>query len=198
MSDALELMPEKPNRTSLYLALLAILISLVGTGVSIFESRLLREQQDLMIEEKAASVWPYVRLNMTSNQSPQAYTIGATFVNKGVGPALVGNLQLLFDGERIPGSELFTKMKSAYPDLSLGASSLNLSEDRMVVSPGEEKVLYSLTYVTDTTQSTVLLDMMLRISVEACYCSIYGDCWSIGDNEMLATAKDCSARLDLK
>ncbi|MEM6770520.1 MAG: hypothetical protein AAF597_08065 [Bacteroidota bacterium] len=40
MSEFPEITPEQPNRTSLYLALLAIVISLVGTGVSIFESKL--------------------------------------------------------------------------------------------------------------------------------------------------------------
>ncbi len=200
MSDTPKLTPKKQrrNRTSLYLSLLAILISLVGTGVSIFETRLLREQQDLMIEEKAASVWPYVRLNMTSNQSPNTYTIGAKFINKGVGPALLGNIQLFFADEQIPSSELFQRMEDAFPELQLGASSINLIDERMVLSPGEEKTLYSLSYTTERTQPTVLLELLEKVRVEACYCSIYGDCWSLGTNEVLTREENCSAKLDLR
>lgn len=198
MSETPEILPERPNRTSLYLAILAILISLVGTGVSIFESQILREQQEIMLAEKAASVWPFVRLAFNSSQTDTTYTIGATFINKGVGPAVIGDIELFFQGEPIAASEIFEKIKEAYPEMRLGTSTINLSNGRFVVSPDEEKEMYRLTYFVESTSPLGLVELLTSIRIEACYCSIYGDCWGLDNSEEAYSVEECAARLELR
>ncbi|MEM9258043.1 MAG: hypothetical protein AAGA62_00270 [Bacteroidota bacterium] len=83
-----ELTPTEKRPASFYMALIAIVISLVGTGVSIIEARILREQQNLMMEEKAASVWPYVTESNLVRQDSNSLIIEFSLRNDGVGPAL--------------------------------------------------------------------------------------------------------------
>lgn len=48
---------------SLLISLVAVAISLIGTLVSVYEARVLRDQQDLQVEQKSASAWPFVAVH---------------------------------------------------------------------------------------------------------------------------------------
>ena len=197
MSDLPEITPQKTNRTSLYLALLAILISLVGTGVSIFESKLLREQQTIMVEEKAASVWPYVELKINSTVHVLGYTIGARVVNKGIGPALLGDVILVYDGEQIPLGQISKVILDKHSGLEMSKMNLGKSEMLGVLSPDEEVDVFSVTFAVNDTNLDEVLSIADYLELSLCYCSIYGDCWEVGMEGKPKKIDECSARLEL-
>lgn len=190
--------PESPaNRTSLYLAVIAILISLVGTGVAVFESRLLREQQILMMEEKAASVWPYVRTSIKAEQTDSSYVIAANLMNKGVGPALVGSITTVLDGEIVNSGQLLDRLLEKHPGLTLGPSRLGLSGD-FVLSPGEVREVYQFDFRTKNPNPAEMIQLLQSILLESCYCSIYNDCWRLAGEGKQPREEDCDARLELR
>lgn len=186
------------NRTTFWMALIAIIISLVGTVVSIMEANILRAQQELMLEEKAAAVWPHLAVSMNVEFSAETLSIKYAVINKGVGPALLGGFQFsINDGE--PGELLdaIDVLRRKYPELRItpAFSSVNLNS---VVVPGESKAIYHL-QITSTTGVSLLSFVSLseELTAQFCYCSIYGDCWD-AENNPLTKEEACAGRELLK
>ena len=54
-----EMKTKRFDRSDL-MSIIAVLISLGALGVSLFEANIMRDQQQIMQEQKRASVWPYL------------------------------------------------------------------------------------------------------------------------------------------
>ncbi|MEL7162668.1 MAG: hypothetical protein AAFN92_18060, partial [Bacteroidota bacterium] len=186
---------KKRNSLSLYLAIVAILISLVGTGVSIIEAKILRDQQELMLEEKAAAVWPYVTVNSLLSQDTTGITVSFSLQNDGVGPALVGEIKQFFYGKEVGPIELVDSLETRYPE-ALVIPVLSTSWDRKVLGAGESNT-YLRIYLSgkgiDLTAGDFVLDGITR---DFCYCSIYNDCWNFVDGEPKKTT-GCATGFEL-
>lgn len=199
MSDIPEINADKPNNTSLYLALLAILISLVGTGVSIFETKLLREQQELMVEEKAASVWPYVDMIVSGGGDAYGDYFFVGVENKGIGPALIGEISFIVGGEPFTEERLPEGVAKHYPGISMKARNIAFKPFiKSVLSPEEDGTVVNFLAEIDTTKYRKHLPLDSLITVELCYCSVYGDCWTVNGEDKPLRTEDCPAKLDLR
>lgn len=64
------------------MALLAIVISLTGTVVSIVEANILSDQQELILEEKAASVWPFLEVAVNVDLTKDETCAGRELLKK--------------------------------------------------------------------------------------------------------------------
>lgn len=193
--------------TSFWMALLAIAISLIGTGVSIIEAGILHDQQQLMMEEKAASVWPFVSGQTIVREGAAGPEAVFTLTNKGVGPALINSLS--FSAGAVSGS-----IHDVMGELDLADNNFNvitiLSQpvSGTVLAAGETLEVYKLLLIdknqppasTDEVEkvrkisrmqaSSLILD---QISKNYCYCSVYGDCWDTY-NQPLKASETCSGR----
>lgn len=193
--------------TSFWMALVAIVISLIGTGVSMMEAGILRDQQQLMIEEKAAAVWPFVTPQTNVRDGETGQEIVFSLANKGVGPALIDGITS--SAGRFSGS-IHEAMKGIdLNDQGFGiVATLSNPAHSIVLAAGESKEVYKLLIIDKKTipspgeDSDVgrklsrmqgLSSVIAQINSSYCYCSIYGDCWN-SDNEPLSESEVCSGR----
>ncbi|SEQ41747.1 hypothetical protein [Neolewinella agarilytica] len=183
----------KPTRgASFYMALLAIVISLVGTCVSIFEARILREQQTIMSDEKEATVWPYVSAGANISQEGKSTTVTMSLKNEGVGPALIGDLHHVVEGQTGTLTEVLPMLRKQFPAFKI-IPLLISNTGKKVLGAGESVTAYRLLISGQTDQVLDHIEVTGAIETEFCYCSIYGDCWS-SDGERLAETQPCGGR----
>ena len=85
--------PPRPNRlsTDRLLAISAVFLSLAALVVAIFQTAILREQQ-------RASAWPHLQYGISMLDGDYAMRLG----NNGVGPAIVREVAIDFDGRAYP------------------------------------------------------------------------------------------------
>jgi hypothetical protein len=146
------------------IALSAVLLSICGLFVSLYETSLMRQEQ-------RASVWPRVSIGFTINDTL------VTFIaeNAGVGPARVQSAEIRHnDSTMVNWSELMRRTSSGPLSVS---SSLNLVNGR-VMSP-EKRVEFAKLDFRDEQQAAALAESVLdgTTDIRACYCSVYNECW---------------------
>lgn len=150
------------------IGLSAVLLSLCGLFVSIYETRLIRQEQ-------RASVWP--RVSVTPSVSTENDTVEIGVQNSGIGPARVRAARIEHEGER----------KTNWQDLleSVGQSgasrNFGLLNSR-VLSPGEEEIVFTVVSDSNERSSRALPPLAREIlngdvDLVLCYCSVYDECW---------------------
>lgn len=174
------------------MALLAIIISLVGTGVSIVEANILRDQQQLMLEEKEAAVWPYVSAGVQMSYDTSATTIVYRLKNEGVGPALIGDIQHKTGETTGVLTEILPSLREKFPDLQL-IPTLSSSSTNKVLGAGESMVVFSLYVTQKPSAENDPIALASAIETTFCYCSIYGACWDF-NGQQLAGTTNCGGR----
>ena len=190
----MEIVPSDPDehesvwkwlrRPQTLIALSAVLLSVCGLFVSLYEASLIREQQ-------RASVWPHVQVGPSFTKSEVAFHVQ----NVGVGPARIQAASIRYQGEVVPGwQELFRRMNV---------------RDQLTERIGEipESVRDSLNFYYNYVNGNTLppdsnLEDFFRLSVTGsdpvgmqvlrlfrdevqnegfdlvfCYCSVYDQCW---------------------
>jgi hypothetical protein len=129
-------------------------------------------------QQVRAAVWPI--LEFYSSNAPD---IHYTLANKGVGPAMIRHVMVMVDGQPVnnwkdalekilgPGEHLFSESDMSFHVLAAG-------ESRTVFTfhdPENNPLKYD--------RSNLLWVKMnkerLRLSVEICYCSTLGECWTL-------------------
>ncbi len=162
-----------------FMSLLAVLISIGAFAVSIYEARILKEQQALMQDQQKAAVWPYVEPFIRYNFDSST---GVTFSinNKGVGPARIEQTRLSINGEKISEYQQVIQIIQNHLPANTGFN-ISYSSPGGVLSADEEKTFLSIIGPRFPDAQKVLSE--LKVSFEICYCSIYGDCWTISEKE---------------
>ncbi len=202
--------PKEESRTlrqrvdrSLLISLVAVAISLIGTLVSIYEARVLREQQNLLAEQKSASAWPYVANNVDIS-APQDSVAIITFTveNLGVGPAILGDVKYFYQDEPYEtysiGSGIQQSLSEANQRYGVGfraQSTQNWQIDSLVIPPQKEVRPFTIRVVGGKNYVSLEAANFIanRIDVMFCYCSVYGDCWYRGKAVAPEKNQDCSS-----
>ena len=93
----------KKLNSSHIVSLLAIVISLAALGTGVMQARIMSSQQEIMasqqetmVMQQKASVWPYVAVMNEILYQEKGSGITISIENKGVGPAIVGDMKLIF------------------------------------------------------------------------------------------------------
>ncbi len=165
------------------MALSALLISAVALIVSIYEANIMKEQQEIMISQQKASVWPYVDGNITYNYGEQ-FKITYSLVNKGVGPAIIKDGVFTikdtafqdYEGSILSALQPFVP-KSVLEQMN---TSISLVSDK-VLSPEEEFQILFLQGPRFENDYEVLKE--IDFEYKACFCSIYDECWQLEEDE---------------
>lgn len=153
----------KKIKPELILALTAVLISFSTLFVYLYQSKLMATQQKM-------AVWPHITFGPSWGND----YLTINMMNKGVGPALIGKVDIKMNNESIAGIHEIMK---AIPDSlqsPFNYSSLTAGE---VVMSGEKIQLFHISHPETIAYFLALMEAG-KINIEVCYCSIYNDCWT--------------------
>jgi hypothetical protein len=164
--------PEQKERrgVSRYEAVIATLIGLLAVCVSAYTAYMQRQQV-------RAAVWPI--LEFDSSNGPIHFTLA----NKGVGPAIIRHVIVMLDGQPVrnwkealekilgPGEHLFSESDMSFHVLAAGESRAVFTAHDAENNP--------LNYDRSNPLWLKMNKERLRVSVEICYCSTLGECWTL-------------------
>lgn len=165
--------------TNLVIAASAIVISLCALVVSYVEVSVMRADQ-------RASVWPYLDLGVS--YSADGFSIGAT--NRGLGPALVESVVVEVDGRPARSwDEVVERLVGPESGLDYG-NTLRNTINGEVLPADRELMLFGVTGGW-TPIKREMVDELNRLDWLVCYCSVYGDCWTVGRNGSRSEGVQC-------
>ena len=152
----------------------ALLISVGAAYFTFVQAEATRKMQQ-------ADAWPFLSYG-TSNSGLSEKgerVISLNLANNGVGPALLGPIEIRYQGQPVRDPrDLLTRCCGLQPD-----SRLNLStspSSRIVARPAEE---IKFMQITETPVNKALWSRFeterWKLQVRSCYCSIFDECWTI-------------------
>lgn len=171
-------------------AFLAVLLSIAALGIGIVEAKIMADQQlimaqqqEVMVEQQKGSAWPYVEVKTSMDIIGQT-TIICSAENKGVGPAIITNANIML-GDKVfnDGIEFSKALESI-----LGNSDFELLDfstnpnNKIVFKPGEKKNFLKLVLLNPL-DFRKIGSPFLTLN----YCSIYNDCWRENGSEIKET-----------
>lgn len=160
----------------------AVLISVAALAIGIIQAQIMNEQQKIMAEQQKASVWPYVDVDKKLRFSDGASNIEIYLENKGVGPAVVRNMELHFNGSRYSDFIGFLE--------ALSTEEIKVSSDlKFFISADLEKVLRSserqlIFQISSDSLTAEQQKSLAGIEISLCYCSVHGDCWGANGKDL--------------
>jgi hypothetical protein len=182
-------MNEKRLRFDLFVAVTALLVSTIAAAASVYQTRVIAKQTEIINEEFGATTWPY--LGFTSTYSPDELIVELR--NVGLGPAILRDVDITRDGVSMtPGpshsalnSALEPEIRRAIADadqwrkkhharkasISTSISSLSSGD----VLPAGEKV--QLIRADGPIVVKRFVAARSRIGINICYCSLLSRCW---------------------
>lgn len=149
----------------------AVIIGICALGVSLYETSLMREEQ-------RAAVMPMLELSRSYNLQQATETsdgrsrLQLNAENVGIGPARVVDFRVTVDGVAQPtwGAAL-RAMTQRDAAISYGQSTIN----GRTIPP--ERIV-TMMDLNDTELTESILTEFDRLDFEACYCSIFDECWT--------------------
>jgi hypothetical protein len=163
---------EKEKRgASRYDAVIATFVGFLALCVSAYTAYMQRQQV-------RAAVWPI--LEFDSSNAPD---IHFTLANKGVGPAIIRHVIVKVDGQPVRNwKEALEKILG--PGEQLGSES---DMSGYVFAAGESRTVFTprdvnnnpLTFDKSNPFWVQMNKERFRVTVEICYCSTLGECWTL-------------------
>lgn len=148
----------------------AVAIGVCALGVSLYETSLMREEQ-------RAAVIPLMELSRSYyvDQAQDGEDKGRLYLqaeNVGIGPARVMDFRVTVDGlPRLTWSAAMQALLRRDESVVYGQSTINgrtIPPDRLVT-------MFDL---TNTRLTQELVDEFDRLDFEACFCSVFAECWT--------------------
>jgi uncharacterized protein (DUF433 family) len=148
----------------------AVIIGVCALGVSLYETSLMREEQ-------RAAVLPLLELsrsyNLQSDESPgKESRLWLQAQNVGIGPARIVDFRVTVDGVPYPTWDTALRELIQYDSsISYGQSTINgrtIPPDRLV----------TMMELNDTELTESILAEFDRLEFEACFCSVFDECWT--------------------
>ena len=166
------------TRPQMLVGLSALLLSLCGLFIAIYEASLIRQAQ-------RASVWPYVEVAGSIN--PDGIKLWVQ--NTGVGPARIRAAAVTYQGETQTG--WLDLVRSVVGEDSVRVNVYqSLIDGRVLPSDSPKETFFEATEESGagTRESIALLrDAIFEgmVDVVVCYCSVYEECWTSSLQDMV-------------
>lgn len=155
------------------IAVTGLFVACVALYAGLTEADAVRKQQQ-------ASVWPRLTI-ATSTGDFDAFTSGEAerffkiiFINSGIGPARIRAIRVAVDG--MPQKNWPSTIEAV-----TGSSGMEYAQSTIsgaVVRPGETYPALALrSDDAALMRENIRRDGSLRIAIDACYCSVFDDCW---------------------
>ena len=157
-------------------ALSAMVIGLVAVVIGAYQAKVASDQ-------RAASVWPYIQVGRYSIQDEK---YGFNIINKGVGPAIIKQMDVFVDDKPYPDwtsvFQALLKTKSSVPSIysSTNKSVIAVNETINMIDVNSPELISKIQAKPD------------NIMIQVCYCSIFEECWLTGrgiENQEVASCK---------
>jgi hypothetical protein len=164
------------------IALSAVLLSVCGLFVSVYEASLMREQQ-------RASVWPNVEIGPSINPGDLKIFVQ----NTGVGPARIVSASLTRQGEP---EENWGELIRAF-EREDGADPgwyQSLITGRVLPRSSSQELIFRIQSPSENPGSGLADRLSEAISeeeidVRLCYCSVYDECWTTRMSDVMTRAR---------
>lgn len=165
------------ERAFLRLTFWQTLLSLAGVFVGAVALYAALNESQAVRQQTAASVWPYLQIMISDNESPSDGHFELQMSNVGVGPARMQSMLLRVDDRAIIGWKfLIDELSEALDeDLSLADYGRSFITNR-VIAPGETVSVFQTTHLPLVSALRRGIYSQ-RATVAYCYCSIFDDCW---------------------
>lgn len=166
----------------------AIVIGICALAVSLYEASLMRS-------ETRASVIPILELSrsyFTDDLEEQDWRLQFQAENVGIGPARIMDFRVSVDGDpKATWNEAMQALLRRDDGVTYGQSTIN---GRTI--PAERVV--TMFDLKDTQLSHDIIREFDRLDFEACFCSIFGECWQTSYSSLGASiaVPACSASAD--
>jgi len=167
----------------------AVVIGICALGVSLYETSLMREEQ-------RAAIMPLLELTRSHNlktdeSSGEGPRLWLQAENVGIGPARVEDFRVTVDGAPQPTWDAaFRKLIGHESPISYGQSRINgrtIPPDRLV----------TMMKLNDGELARKILAEIDRLDFEACFCSIFDECWKTSNSDFgVASHVDSCQRSD--
>jgi hypothetical protein len=165
--------PEEKERrgVSRYEAIIATLIGVLAVCVSAYTAYVQRQQV-------RAAVWPILEFG-TSNDPD----IHLTLSNKGVGPAIIKHVIVRVDDNAVKNwDQAFDQMvgpgKHSYSESDINGRVLSANQSLTILTPWDQN-FNPLKFDRSNPLWVEMNEDRKRITVEICYCSTLGECWTL-------------------
>ncbi|MCU0353564.1 MAG: hypothetical protein MUD08_07490 [Cytophagales bacterium] len=154
----------------------AFIISLGTFAIYIYEASLMRQQAELTRKQQFASVLPYL---MTGISYPGKGSFKLVLVNKGLGPAFVKEIRLIYDGKKYEGDPHGFYVRFIQPkDTSFGFMYTNVTPGR-VIPAGEMIELIAIQDDPHSQQKAGEWFGSQKAKLEIVYASVYDEKWKL-------------------
>ena len=163
-------MNERAFKLDFFLALAAVLLSVVTTASLIYQTSVMRDQY-------SATVWPYLSVDSSYDQDGVVLSVD----NDGFGPALIKSASLTIDGKRAPSWDDYIKALFTDPllkpklhhraKMSLTTTSV---DGGTIVRPSQQLVLFR--FIFPESHAAIINH---KVEMDFCYCSLNGSCWNV-------------------
>lgn len=175
-------MDEKSKKQAFYkdpqyiIAIGVTIISLCALMVSLMQTRIMKEERELLREYSRASVWPRLEFGLSKGHNQEDGSIShlvLSISNGGVGPAIVTDVRVRYKGQIVTDWwHLFEVQK--VPD-SIEVYVTNSRLNNQVVKIGETLSVLNLDGNLPLAQA--FFERLEGLSFEIYYESIYGEQW---------------------
>jgi len=154
----------------------ALAFSLLALVTSVYQTRLMQSQTELMQTQARASVWPYVTIGKNEDTTPGREAFFWRVDNNGVGPAKIESVRVLVDGRPYRNwKDVFAKIA---PDQEFHGQTSSLNGIVLPPSTNRETVV-EIVKPNTPERAKAFQTAVPRTTIEVCYCSVYDDCWLV-------------------
>lgn len=164
----------------------AVVIGICALSVSLYEVNLMREEQ-------RAAVVPLMEIGhsyfvSSADDRGNDWQLSLHVENVGLGPARVMDFHVMVDG--LPQLTWRSAMKTLIGrDLPI-AITLSTINGRII--PANRSI--RMFHLEDGQLATELIAEFSRLQIEACFCSVFDDCWTTNKSESVPVpVKSCQA-----
>ncbi|MEO0784444.1 MAG: hypothetical protein AAFY10_02010 [Pseudomonadota bacterium] len=155
------------NRVEMFIAVCAVVSSLIAIFIAWDQGRVMRAQQH-------GAVYPVLQIDGYTATSPDMRSFGIRLSNSGVGPALIEEVRLqIAEG----GAE---RVEQSFRDLPAGADLSWAALTGRAVAPGDEIEPLRISWYGDAVSPEAFRTAALdwgQYEVIVCYCSVFSRCW---------------------
>lgn len=177
-------MKERTLQFDSIIAVCALLISCLAVVTSVYQTWVFRDQTRVIHDQYAATIWPYVNINDTtdttgSGAAAKLTLIAIALTNNGLGPALIRDAQLFVDDRPVPQwNDLRDILQRAEHRAGGKITQARLAsvDASTTIRPGDSREVF---YVAFTRGVPVQQFVGRSVRMNLCYCSLNGQCWSL-------------------
>lgn len=163
--------------TSKITAYAAMFISLITLVTFIYQTRLMHEQSRL-------SVMPRLGFNEATSHTDSSLTVQYQIWNKGLGPAIIESVSIIYQGEKIDGhfNNFLSEKFPAITELTSSNSSVYLSKGSTISEDESVTLIKMVVPSANAAAFRAILEPLVEnneIDIELIYSSIYNNRWQV-------------------